>query len=93
MNIEIIKQVEELTFEKWRFYLKDNNIYLDAYFLMSKESKKHRNFKIIKSYERLRERYATMKEDEVPFSDELKSEVLAKYVDTIKVIKWSERNS
>ncbi len=89
--MEIQKQIDELTFEKWRFIFLDKTIYLDAYYLLQKESKRHKNFKVLKKYERLSRRDSTMIETEVPFTDEIKTEALNQFVSKIKVIKWSER--
>jgi len=89
--MEIQKQIDELTFERWRFYFLNETLYLDSYYLLQKESRRHKNFKVLKKYERLMGRDNTLTESEVPFSDELKMEALNKFVSTIKVIKWSER--
>lgn len=89
--MEIQKQIDELTLEKWRFYILDKRIYLDAYYLLQKESKRHKNFRTLKGYERLSERNSTMREGEVPFTDEIKQEALNKFVSLLKVMKWSER--
>ena len=89
--MEIEKQIDELTFEKWRFTFIDKAIYLDAYYILQKESKRHRNFRVLKKYERLFDRDSTMTEGEVPFTDEIKTEALNQFVSKIKVIKWSER--
>lgn len=89
--MEIQRQITELTSEKWRFTFLDNVIYLDSYFLLEKESKRHKNVKVIKKYERINERDNTMTESDVIVTDELKEEVLKQFMSTIKVIKWSER--
>lgn len=89
--IAIEKKIDELNIERWGFAFIDKTIYLNSYSLLQKESKMHRKFKVLKSYERLSGRGSTMKENEVPFSDELKAEALNKFVSTIKVKLWSEK--
>lgn len=89
--MEIEKQIDELTFERWRFSFIDRNIYLESYYVLQKESKRHRNYRILKKHERLSKRDSNTEESEVPFTDELKAEALNQFVSTIKVLKWSER--
>ena len=85
------KQIDDLTFVRWRFTFINNTLYLDGYFLLQKESKRHKKFKVIEKYNRLMVRDNTLKESEVPFTDELKAEAINQFVSKIKVIKWSER--
>jgi hypothetical protein len=89
--MEIEKQIDDLTFERWRFAFIYGTIFLDGYCLLQKESKRQRNFKVLKQYNRIMERSNTIVESEVPFTDELKAEALNQFVSTIKVLKWSER--
>jgi hypothetical protein len=90
--IEIEKKIDELTIEKWIFRYINENLYLDNYVILQRESNRHKKFKTLKMYDRLMTRHNSIEESEVPFNDELKAEVLNKYMSTIKVIKWSERN-
>ena len=89
--MEIEKQIDELTIEKWRFSFIDRNIYLESYYILQKESKRHKNYRTLKMYERLRKRDSNIEESEVPFTDELKQEALNQFVSKIKILKWSER--
>ena len=89
--MEIEKQIDDLTFEKWRFTFMYGTIFLDGYSLLQKETKRHKNFRVMKQYDRIMSRDNTITESEVPFTDELKVEVLNQFVSTIKVLKWSER--
>ena len=91
--MEIIKEIDELSFERWIFMYLRNDIFLDHYSICKKESKRHRSFKVIKKYDRLMERDNSIKEEDVPFSDELKKEALSLFIADIRVIKWSERNN
>lgn len=89
--MQIEKQIDDLTFERWSFTFMHGAIFLDAYHLLQKENKRKRNFKVIKQYDRIMDRANTITEIEVPFTDELKAEALNQFVSTIKVLKWSER--
>ena len=89
--IQIEKQIDELTFERWTFTWIDNTIYLDGYVVIQKESKRHKNYKCLKKYSRLMSRDNTILESDVPFTDELKTEALNQFVSKVKVRKWSER--
>ena len=88
--MEIEKQIDDVTFERWRFTFMDGTIFLAGYCLLQKESKRHRNFRVLKQYDRIMGRSNTIVESEVPFTDELKAEALNQFVSTIKVLKWSE---
>ena len=87
------KKIDDLTIEVWGFYINGNTIYLDYYTLFQKESKRKRTFKPIKYYSRLRNRESTITESEVPFTDEIKKDALDKYIETLRVLKWSERDN
>ena len=89
--MKIEKQIDELTLERWRFSFIDRNIYLESYYVLQKESKRYKNYRTLKKYERLSKRDSNTEESEVPFTDELKAEALNQFVSTIKVLKWSER--
>jgi hypothetical protein len=89
--MEIEKQIDELTIEKWRFSFIDRNIYLESYYILQKESKRHKNYRTLKKYERLSKRDSNVEESEVPLTDELKQEALNQFVSKIKILKWSER--
>ena len=89
--MKIEKRIDELTLEKWGFVIIHQNIYLDSYYLLEKESKKHRNYKFIKKYERLNKRDSNIEERDVPFTDDIKQEALNQFISRIKVLKWSER--
>ena len=89
--MEIEKQIDDLTFERWRFTFMYGTIFLDGYCLLQKESKRHKNFKVLKKYDRIMGRGNTILEMEVPFTDELKAEALNQFVSTVKVLRWNER--
>ena len=89
--MEIVKQIDDLTFERWRFTFMYGTIFLDGYCLLQKENKRKKNFKVLKQYDRIMGIGNNITETEVPFTDELKAEVLSQFVYMIKVRKWSER--
>jgi hypothetical protein len=91
--MEIEKQVDELTIERWTFTWIDKTIFLDKYVLLQKESKRKRIYSRIKHYDRIMGRNSTIKESDVPLSEDLKAEVLAKFIANIRVIKWEERKN
>jgi len=89
--ISIEKEIDELTLERWGFMHIDNTIYLHSYVVLGKDSKRSRKYKVLKEYDRLRSRYSTISELEVPLTEELKLEVLNEFMKGILVKKWSER--
>jgi hypothetical protein len=89
--MQIEKQIDELTFERWRFAFMHGTIFLDGYCLLQKESKRHKNFRVLKQYDRIMGRNNTIVESDVPFTEELKTEALNQFISKIKVLKWSER--
>ena len=90
MRIE--KQIDKLNKEVWDFIVIDNNIYLNVYDLMKRESTRHRKYTSLKKYDRLTQRDSNLKENEVPFTDEIRKEALNEYFKSVKCLKWSERN-
>jgi hypothetical protein len=85
------KQIDELTVEEFDFYASGTNLYLDRYLLLKKESKKKKKYSVLKLYSRLNARDSTIKEDQVPLTDEIKAEVIKQFTESIKCLKWSER--
>lgn len=90
--MEIEKKIDELTIQRWRFIYIMGNIYLNYYVILQKESKRHRNYKTLKLYDRIMTRNNTLTEDQVPLSDDLKAEVMSLFTKNIKVMKWGQRN-
>lgn len=88
--IEVTKQVDELTIERWSFYFMYNKLFLDRYCLMHKESKRERTYKVIGRYNRLSRRDSSIGEIEVPLPEDVKQEAFNKFISEIKVLKWSE---
>lgn len=90
--MEIERKINDLTIEKWRFTsLMYGNIFLDEYYLLQKESKGHRTYKVLKKYSRIMSRSNTILESEVPLPDDLKKEVFDKFISEIKILKWSDK--
>ena len=88
--MEIIKRIDDLNREVYRFWVNDDIIILDHYTLESRENTRKRKYKNIKLYSRLTSRDSNMSVKEVPFSEELKQEVLEQYSKTLKVMTWEE---
>ena len=82
--MEIEKQIDELTLERWRFSFIDRNIYLESYCVLQKESKRHRNYRVLKKYERLSKRDSNTEESDVPFTDDIKQEALNQLFQKLK---------
>jgi hypothetical protein len=90
-TIIIEKQIDELTIERFEFYQTENKLYLDKYFIMKRENTRKRNYNTVVRYDRLRERDNTITEAEVPFTDEIKTQAINQFTNSIKCLKWSER--
>jgi hypothetical protein len=88
MTIE--KQIDELTKETFRFWIKDNLIILDSYYFFRRENTRKRNYNVLKKYERLNGRDNNITLQEVPLTEELKAEVLEEYTKTLKIMTWEE---
>jgi len=89
MRIE--KQINELEKEVWSFTVINNNIFLNGYDYMTKESKRHRKYSSVKKYDRIMKRVCSIQESEVPFTDEIRQQAINEYIKTINCLKWSER--
>lgn len=90
MIITYEKQIDELTKEQFSFWVKDNIIILDSYFLLRRENTRKRTWNSLKKYERLSSRNSNITLQEVPLTEEIKTEVLQEYIKTLKVMTWEE---
>ena len=86
----IEKQIDELTKEQFGFRIFDNVIVFDSYFLLRRENTKKRTWNSLKKYERLSSRNSNITLEQVPLTEEIKTEVLQEYIKTLKVITWEE---
>jgi hypothetical protein len=91
-TMEIRKQIDDLTTEVWIFNFIRGHLYLDAYALVKKDSKRHKKCRYELRYERLNRRDSNIEERDVPLSDNIRKEALKVYCSKIKCLKWSERN-
>ncbi len=89
----IERYVDELTKEQWGIVFIDMRLYLDSYYLLKRDSTRHKKYHSEKKYERLSGRDSTIKEQEVPFPCNVKQEALDRFTNSIKVMKWGERKS
>ena len=87
----IEKQIDELTKEKFTFTIFNNNILvLDSYYYLSRENTRKRTWNTVRNYERLSGRSSRITLEQVPFTEEIKKEILEQYVKTLKVMTWTE---
>jgi len=76
---------KELVNEKWVMYLNEKLIaVIDSYTYLTRPSKRH-GWKIEKQYERIFGRNSTIKIHDVPFDENVISEVKAKIIDLIQI--------
>ena len=92
-TIIVEKRIDELSVETFEFYQTDNKLYLNRYYINRRVDANKRKYNIDRStyYYRLMERDSTLTEAEVPLTDEIKAQAIKQYVDSIKCLKWSER--
>ena len=95
-KISIEKNLDPLTKERWEFLLFETDIVLDRYELGHRENTRKRSWGIVKLYSRLTHginRYGNnlIGEEDVPLTEEIKKEVLEKFISKLKVIRWGER--
>ena len=86
----IEKQIDELTKEQFGFRIFDNVIVFDSYNLFLRENKTKRKYRSIKCYDRLHTRNSNITLEQVPLTEEIKTEVLQEYIKTLKVMTWEE---
>jgi len=84
------KQIDMLTKERFEFSVIDNVIIFNSYELFSRENKNKRSYNSIKHYNRFFRRDSNITLQEVPLTEELKTEVLQEYIKTLKVMTWEE---
>ncbi len=93
MRITIEKEIDNLTKETFYFYQIDNNLYLDNYTLMKRETAKTKKYTTEKKYDRLNLRDSNMTESDVPLTFGIRVEALQKFTERVKVLLWSERGN
>ncbi len=89
--ITLEKQIDELTKEIYNFYQVDNLIYLSNYTVLKRETTRKTKYSVVKKYDRLNTRDSSLSEDQVPFTEEIKAEAIKMYIDSLKIMLWSER--
>jgi len=87
--LEII--IDDFNKVQYGFYFDDRKmiIYLDKYIILYRETKRH-GWKISKQYERLDQRHNTIKLEDIPFDDNIKTKAKQIFVDQITVDIWPE---
>ena len=90
MIITYEKQIDELTKEQFSFWVKDNIIILDSYFLLRRENTRKRTWNSLKKYERLSSRNSNITLQEVPLTEEIRNEAKLAFVRTLGVMTWEE---
>lgn len=85
MRITIRKEIDTLRYEEWSFWLNEKIFYLDTYEIAAKESKRQKKYQIKNRYDRLSSRNST-----IELSEELKQEVIEKFVSLLSVEKWNK---
>lgn len=91
MPITITNQIDKNTIEEYGFTIMDSNIiYLNTYRIATKEPRQ-RYARTVKRYDRLNSRDSTIKEEDVPFTPEIREEAIRIFSTQLKCLKWSER--
>lgn len=92
MYFQVVKDQTPLEQMKWLFWFHggDTTIYLDSYHFYRRNTKRHA-FKAVEWYTRLDQRNNTLKEENVPLPDDVKTAALKIFTDKITVKKWNER--
>jgi len=84
-RFEIIKEEPDALKRKvWMFIVFEWNIVLDSYLVQSRKTKRSL-YKTDEYYDRLKLRESTLKQDDVPLSDEIKLEAKQIFVDKLTV--------
>ena len=91
MNIDFEIKKDENNIEKYRFYIDGNVIFLDEYEVLKREANQ-RKFRVIDGYSRLYLRNSTVKEQDVPLTEDIKQQIIKKFADSLVVARWSEKN-
>jgi hypothetical protein len=86
-GFNITKSRDKLTEETWGFTVLDTCIILNSYWKSTRQSPRHK-WQVLTHYDRLNTRDSTLKEADVPWTEELRAEALALYVATLKVGRW-----
>lgn len=92
-KMEIIKKIDDLTREIFRFTFLYETIVLDSYSLEKKEDKSKKKYNSIKKYDRLFKRESNISEEEVLLNDDIRKEAIYLFSSKITCKKWSEFQS
>ena len=88
--------LDDLTLVTWDFWVYDTNLVLDSYTVEKRQTTRH-GYKTEAAYNRLPSGAILMSkkltEAEVPLTDEVREEALAKFIATLRVVRWSEVSS
>jgi len=89
---EIITLVDEspdkLRKVTWKFWFYRNRLVVDSYTVDERSSRRH-TYKWAAGYERLR-KDGSIKEAELPLTDEIRERAIREFMSRITVVRWSE---
>lgn len=88
MTVE--KQIDELNKEQFSFWVNGHILILDSYYFLSRENTRKRTWRQLKKYNRTMTRDNNITLQEVPLTEEIKTEALQEYIKTLKVMTWEE---
>ncbi len=87
-HVDVIRQTSKIEREVWRFWYNRKTLWLDYYALEKRETPRH-GWKINAYYSRLNDRwFKKIPIQEVPLTEDIKNEVLSKFMKEIKVKIW-----
>lgn len=68
-----------LTGERWAFYLHYNNLVVNSYSVIERESKRHK-WKMLKQWSRHPDRNSMLRQNDVPLTDAIKVQAKAEFL-------------
>lgn len=90
-TVEILKDINDLEQECFRFSFSERDciLILDNYIKANRESKKHK-FKPILKYDRMMKSVCTIKDFEIPLTEEIRAQAFNKFISRIRVMTSGE---
>ena len=92
MYMQVVRPSDDgMRQQVWSFWYYDSRhaIVLDGYRMESRDSKR-KKFVVNSLYSRLRSRDATIEEDAVPLPNDVVSEAIGKFTESLRVARWGE---
>lgn len=89
-RVEVTQQTDPLRKQEWHFLYLDHALVLTAWVRLERKTTRHRNYEALESYNVYAQNKSDRNDEEVPLPDWVKEKAVEKFLESMKVGKWSE---